>query len=206
MNKNITKLIADISEKCVQNKINFRLEYANQVDTGNIPCSGFFDEESLVVATKKKNTQDWLDILVHESCHLDQFVEKSPFWFPDELGLHIVENWIKNKKIKLEKAKKAFLNSITLELDCEKRTVKKLKKYKIKFDVDLYTQKANAYLFGYGVSFKKKIWPSKPYEKFSLYSKMPKKFLKAEEYFNIPDNFLYLYKYSYEKNSKTKRS
>jgi hypothetical protein len=201
MNKNINKLIADISHKCIENKINFRLEYTNQVTVNDIPCSGFFDEESLVVATKKKTLQDWLDVLIHESCHLDQFVEKSPVWCPDDIGLYIVENWIQNKKITFKKATEAFHNTILLELDCEKRTVKKIKKYKLDFDLDLYIQKANVYLYGYGVSFKKKVWPNKPYEKSFIINKMPKKFLKTEEYFNIPDHILSLYKYSYEKNS-----
>ncbi len=201
MNNNISKLLADISTKCIKNKINFRLEYADQVDSGDIPCSGYFDEESLVVATKKKHTQDWLDILVHESCHLDQFLEKSPFWYPDELALHIVEDWINNKKINKVKAKNAFKRTIGLELDCEKRTVKKMKKYKIKFDPDLYIQKANSYLYGYAVSFKKKVWPSKPYENPQVYMKMPKVFLKPDEYFDVPDHILHLYKYSYEKNT-----
>jgi len=201
MNTGITKLIADVSKKCIENKINLRLEYAEQVDTNNIPCSGYFDEESLVVATKKKDVQDWLDILIHESCHLDQFVEKSKVWTPDELGLFVVEAWIRNKKINSKKAIEAFHNTILLELDCEKRTVKKIKKYKLSFNIDLYIQKANAYLYGYGVSYKKKVWPNRPYEKLFIVNKMPKKFLKTEEYFNIPDDLLSLYKYSYEKNS-----
>ena len=201
MNTGITKLIADVSKKCIENKINFRLEYAEQVDTNNIFCSGYFDEKSLVVATKKKNMQDWLDILIHESCHLDQFVEKSKVWCPDELGLYVVENWIQNKKINSKKAIEAFHNTILLELDCEKRTVKKIKKYKLNFNVDLYIQKANAYLYGYGVSFKKKVWPNRPYERSSIINKMPKNFLKTEEYFNISDRILNFYKYSYEKNT-----
>lgn len=201
MNTNITKLIADISKKCIENKINFRLEYAEQIDTNNIPCSGYFDESSLVVATKKKNIQDWLDILIHESCHLDQFVEKSPVWVPDELGLYVVEDWIKNKKINSKKVETAFINTINLELDCEKRTVRKIKKYKLKINTKEYIQKANSYLFGYGVSFHKKTWPSTPYEKPYIYKKMPKKFLKAEDYFNIPSEILKLYKYSYEKST-----
>ena len=201
MNTKITKLIADVSRKCIDNKINFRLEYAEQVDTNNIPCSGYFDEKSLVVATKKKNLQDWLDILIHESCHLDQFVEKSKVWCPDEIGLFVVERWIQNKKINLKKTVEAFHNTILLELDCEKRTVKKIKKYKLKFNTDLYIQKANAYLYGYGVSFKKRIWPNRPYERLSVINEMPKRFLKTEEYFNIPDHILSLYKYSYEKNT-----
>jgi hypothetical protein len=203
MNNKISKLIADISTKCIKNKINFRLEYAEQVDTNNIPCSGYFDEKSLVVATKKKTIQDWLDILIHESCHLDQFIEKSSVWVPDDLGLYVVEDWIseKRKKFNLSKVTEAFQNTILLELDCEKRTVKKIKKYKLNFNIDLYTQKANAYLYGYGVSFKKKVWPNRPYEKNFIINKMPKKFFKKEEYFNIPDHILSLYKYSYEKNT-----
>lgn len=204
MNIGITKLLADISKKCIENKINFRLEYAEQVDTNNIPCSGYFDEKSLVVATKKKKLQDWLDILIHESCHLDQFVEKSSYWVPDDLGLYVVEDWIKNKKINLKKAKNAFINTINLELDCEKRTVKKIKKYKLNFNIDEYIQKANSYLFGYGISFHKKVWPNTPYEKPHIYKKMPKKFLKAEEYFNISSEMLKLYKYSYEKSTQAK--
>lgn len=193
MKTEITKLISDVSRKCIDNKINFRLEYTEQVYANDIPCSGFFDEKSLVVATKKKNLQDWLDILIHESCHLDQFIEKSKVWCSDELSLFVVEKWIQNKKINLKKAVEAFHNTILLELDCEKRTIKKIKKYKIKFNTDLYTQKANAYLYGYGVSFKKKIWPSRPYERPSVINKMPKRFLKTEEYFNIPDHILSLY-------------
>ena len=115
--------------------------------------------------------------------------------------MFVVESWIQNKKINSKKAIEAFHNTILLELDCEKRTVKKIKKYKLNFDIDIYVQKANAYLYGYGVSFKKKIWPSRPYERPSVINKMPKSFLKTEEYFNIPDHILNLYKYSYEKNT-----
>lgn len=194
MNKNINKLISDISTKCIKNKINFRLEYADQVDVENIPCSGYFDETSLVVATKKKNTEDWLDILIHESSHLDQFVEKSPLWVKDENALYIVEGWIRGKKFSKKRLIEGFLNSLNLEIDCEKRTVKKIKKYKLPIDTDLYIQKANAYLYGYGISYKKKVWPKTPYENPKIYLKMPKKFLKAEDYLFIPDLYYNLYK------------
>ncbi len=83
----------------------------------------------------------------------------------------------------------------------KKEPYKKIKKYKLNFNVDLYIQKANAYLYGYGVSFKKKVWPNRPYERSSIINKMTKNFLKTEEYFNISDRILNFYKYSYEKNT-----
>ena len=70
MNKNVQKLISDIMTSCIKNEINFRLEYVDQVDQENIPCSGYFDEETLAVATKKERMQDWLYVLVHESCRI----------------------------------------------------------------------------------------------------------------------------------------
>ena len=194
MNNNIAKLIADVSKKCIENKINFRLEYAEQVDTNNIPCSGYFDEESLVVAVKKKKTEDWLDILVHESCHLDQCIEKSKYWYPDDVGLFVVEGYLKGKKYSQKKIYNAFINTISMEMDCEKRTIQKIKKYKLNINIDLYIQKANSYLFGYGAVFKDKFWPKAPYENPKIYLKMPKKFLTAEEYFDVPDKYLKLYK------------
>ena len=194
--KNIKKLIADVSSNCIENKINFRLEYAPQVDVKNIPCSGYFDEESLVVGVGKKNTSDWLDVLVHESCHLDQFLEKSKYWYKDEVALHIVEGYTKGKTYPISKLNKAFINTISMEIDCEKRTVRKMKKYKIPFSVDLYIQKANSYLFGYGITHKTKKWPKAPYESPSIYKKMPKTFLNAEDYLNIDDKLIKLYEKS----------
>ena len=68
MKKNIQKLIGEVAYKCIQNKIFFHLDYVNKVDQENLPCSGYFDEKNLVVATNKKNVREWLDVLVHESC------------------------------------------------------------------------------------------------------------------------------------------
>lgn len=199
MNKNIKKLLADISVKCVKNGISFKLEYAPQVDVKNIPCSGYFDEESLVVAVKKRKTNDWLDILVHESCHLDQCLEKSKYWYKDEVTLDIVEGYLKGKNYSKTRLKTAFINTINLEMDCEKRTIRKMKKYNIKFNTSLYIQKANSYLFGYGIVYKTKVWPKTPYESPLIYKKMPKTFLNAENYLNIDDRIMKLY----EKNNKT---
>jgi hypothetical protein len=185
MNKNIQKLIADVSMQCVENKINFRLEYKSQVDEENMPCSGYFDENSLVVATKKKKMEDWLDVLVHESCHLDQFLAGSKVWTPDSDALNIVEDWIHGKNIKNKKLIKGFRNAIALELDCEKRSIKKIKKYKLPIDSKKYIQKANAYLFSYLYAYVKKAWYPKPYENPKIYLNMPKEFLSLDEYFTL---------------------
>jgi hypothetical protein len=193
MNKNIQRLISDIMTQCVTNGINFRLEYTDQVDQENIPCSGYFDEETLAVATKKAKMQDWLDILVHESCHLDQFLAGPKVWIPDEDALFIVEDWIHGKNLTKKKLEKGFKNAIALELDCEKRTVVKMQKYKIRFNKKQYIQKANSYLFSYTYAFINKTWYPKPYENPKIYNHMPTKFLTVDEYFDINSRYFQYY-------------
>jgi hypothetical protein len=189
MNKNIQKLISDIMTQCVTNGINFRLEHTDQVDQENIPCSGYFDEQTLAVATKKEKMLDWLDILVHESCHLDQFIAGPKVWMPDEETLFIVEGWIHGKSIPKKKLEMGFKNTIALELDCEKRTIAKMQKYKIRFDKNQYIQKANSYLFSYTYAYINKAWYPKPYEKPKIYNNMPTKFLTVNEYFDINSKY-----------------
>jgi hypothetical protein len=194
MQKNVQALIGDISSKCIKNGINFRLEYKSQVDEDNLPCSGYFDENSLVVGVKKSKDIDWIDVLVHESCHLDQFLEKTPLWVSDALSLNIVESWIEGKAINNQKALTGFKNTVALELDCEKRTVKKLQKYKIKFNKSLYIQKANAYLFSYAYALINKKWYAQPYENVQIVRHMPTFFLTLDKYLDVNSKYLQYFK------------
>ena len=190
MNKNIKQLIGDVAFKCVQNKIFFHLDYVNKVDQENLPCSGYFDEKSLVVATNKKNVREWLDVLVHESCHLDQFLEKSKLWVSDGNSLLIVEAWINKKNISERRKNKGFKNTIALELDCEKRTVAKIKKYNLNINKEEYIQKANSYLFSYLYSMIHRKWYPTPYENPRIWKRMPKNFLTINQYLDRNSKYL----------------
>lgn len=183
MQTGITALLGDIAYKCVTNKMGLNLEFKKVVDEQEFPCSGFFDEKSLVVATNKKNKLDWIGTVIHESCHLDQFIEKSAVYMKDDLGLYVVEDWIKGKQNDKKKALNAFMDTIHMELDCEIRSVKKFKKYKIKFNEKEYIKQANAYLYSYVYAFLNKKWFPTPYEKKSIVKHMPFKFLKPIDYF-----------------------
>lgn len=191
MANKVSKFLAHLTEKCIDNNISLKFISQNSVDMDSFECSGYFDEKEIAVATKKK---DWVDVLVHESCHLDQFLEKSPFWFDDEIGMHVVEKWIQKKHNNAKKAHQCFLNVIKMELDCEKRTIKKLKKYDLKVNKNNYIQQANSYLFSYVYSFKNKKWYPKPYEKNKIVKKMPIVFLAPEKYFSYYKKYEELYK------------
>lgn len=193
MSHGIKRLIGDIANKCLANGFSFHLVAKKSVQAGKgIECSGYFDEKELIVASAKK---DWLDVLVHESCHLDQFVENSKYWGEGEDGIILMDKWLlKKAEYNKKRLEKAIQSTVLLELDCEKRTVKKMMKYGIKFNKTKYIQKANAYLLSYWASYRDRKWYPFPYEKESIVGKMPKVFMKEEEYLTSEHKWLRLYK------------
>jgi hypothetical protein len=191
MSKGAKKFISDLAAKCVSHNISLKLISDNQVDAESIACSGYFDEEDIVVATKKK---DWLDVLVHESCHLDQFVERSKFWTSGDEGIRTIEKFLSRSKfINMTKLKNSIIDTIMLELDCEKRTVKKIKKYNLDVNIDKYIKQANSYLFSYWTIYSDRKWYPFPYNNPKIYNKFPSKFLPIGEYKKENNNFLHLF-------------
>jgi hypothetical protein len=191
MNRSVKKLVADVAAKCLENGFSLKLIAKKSIDSGGIECSGYFDETDLIVATKKK---DWVDVLAHESCHLDQYIEGHKSWGDGESGIISVDEWLLNKKRSNRNIEKSIKSIILLELDCEKKTVKKMLKYKIALNKDLYIQKANAYLFSYWATFRDRKWFKFPYDNPKIYKKMPKVFLNEKEYLKKDNQWLKLYK------------
>ena len=189
---NTDKLIANISKKCHRNNISFHLIAKDFVMADkNIKCSGYFDENDLVVASKKKG---WLDILVHESCHMDQFLGKYPLWNASDKSLLEFDAWLGGKRVSFNKLVAHVQNIIEMELDCEKRSVKKIRRYKLSVDVPYYKQQVNAYLLSYWATLRDRQWYPFPYNKPHIVEKMSKKFMTLEEYFNPDISLLELFK------------
>lgn len=184
---NASKLIGEIVSNCIINNINCKFVSQPYIMTEGIKCSGFFDEEEIVIATKKS---DWFDVLVHESCHLDQYIAKLPVYKTADRSLTIIEDWLTKKEFNKTKLLNAFKNIILLELDCERRTIEKIKRFRIPFNTKNYIQQANAYLFGYWITYKDRRWCNFPYNNEDIVSKMPTKFLTEKEYLNSDSKYL----------------
>ena len=79
---NIDKFLLDVKQTCKDHGIKFKLVNASKVPiTKNLKSIGYFDGESLVVSRKHNF---WLPVLIHESCHMDQWIEKCKLWNNDE--------------------------------------------------------------------------------------------------------------------------
>jgi hypothetical protein len=184
---NVQKFISKVVSDCQQHGIGFRLSGEDHVMADNIKCSGYFDETDLVVAGGKK---DWIDVLVHESCHLDQFLEKFPLWTDADVGISTIDKWIGGTNYSDKKLIKSFQDTILLEHDCEKRSIKKFKKFKLKVDTDQYIKQVNAYILSYWATYRDRKWFPFPYNNPKIVRRMPNYFLKEEEYLKPENDFL----------------
>lgn len=161
-----------------------------------------FPKKELAVAIGK-SLELWLPVLVHESSHLDQLLEKSNYWYDSYVPGTIFETvdiimlWVEGK---IELSDTQLNNYIkfsrNVELDCERRTVEKIKKFNLPIDITDYIQKANSYIFFYTAMKKTKAWyiPGKePYRIKEVWSLCPTEFLADGEYENIPENLMQEY-------------
>jgi len=199
MNQGTKKLLADVAAKCVENKIELRITNTHAVAVDDeIITSGYFDDTSLVVAGGKK---DWVDVLAHESCHMDQFIEKDPLYMHSDNSLNAIDAWLAGKEFSNTDLIRKISHVIKMELDCEKRTVRKLKKYKVYPDMRNYIKQVNAYLFGYWATFRDRIWCPFPYNNKKIVNKMPDKFLSEKAYCNPLNQYLEYFPHEVRKKS-----
>ena len=196
MNKieiDLKKLPIDVREW-----VNFEIASSNANDIGvhllkkrhvimdKIRVSGFFcsDTDKLVVSGL---APDWVQIMVHESCHRDQYTEKIPLWnklvdFDNEKHdpLNLFWDWLNHEiELKPRKLREVMLHVMNLELDCEKRAAKKIDAFYLPINVKEYIQKANAYVYLYHVIAYTRKWYPKGKAPFNLpevWTKMPTHF------------------------------
>jgi len=189
-NPNVKSFIKDLLKICETHDINLDLKYTEKVDSGDgMKCNGYFHDDNgeLVVATKNPLNL-WLRVLVHESCHLDQYIENNEWFKFHNKNIQKFNEWLINPENELEDVKKILTSIIEFELDCERRSLKKIKKYDLPIDIKQYVKESNEYLFSYVISLKTKKWDdgSKPMDK-KVRESMPDHLLDIKDYIN-PNN------------------
>lgn len=180
----INKFISDLEQKCSEHNISLLTPNTPgvQYPYGNTLTNGYFDSDNRVLACATgKELNQWLPILIHEASHMDQYLENDPV-FTDLLGLDETFKWNEGSEdVDFNKINNEIASGIAVEVDCEKRTVEKIKQYGLEFVVGIeeYIQKSNAYVLFYLWMKKNRTWYKigfEPYNVKSVYSKMPKTF------------------------------
>jgi len=161
--------VNDLKILCEQSNVELILSKTDSIMyLDSIECCGYFDnvdkktKSPILVCSIGKNLknikniqENFLSTLVHESCHMDQWLENDKIW-ENNLSCDIVDSWLSGNEI--ENIKFHIERTRELELDCEKRTVEKIKKYNLRIDVNSYIQKANAYVQFYNYILNTRKW------------------------------------------------
>ncbi len=171
--------LSDLRKQCKQHGIALKFVRAKQVEVEKgIRCTAWFDHLQKEIVIARKSTL-WLSNLVHESCHLDQFLEQSEIWKKEEkFGTQIFDRWLLGKKV--YSIRKSINNLILLELDCEKRAIAKIVKYDLPINTVTYVQRANEILLYYRYLYETQgEWSN---DSFDGYQKFPKRFLSDSYY------------------------
>jgi len=160
--------VKHVKQQCKRYGCKFSLTYKSNVicDDDDESCFGYFRDEplELVVATRCLYTE-FLSTLVHEYSHFEQWTEGSKFFSGGRVNFDyswtIVQRWMDGEKFTNQTVKKAMDVVRACELDCERRSVENIKKYKIPVNVKNYCKRASSYIYFYNFVKKYKIWDTK---------------------------------------------
>lgn len=196
----MNRFINETKKKAAENGIkiviqNSDLVYAPGESEGS---AGYFDSERKVLAVAKKGkTADWMGIFVHESCHMDQWIENNFMWEKLSLGYDLFFRWLDGEEVSEEILSECVQDIIRLEKDCEQRSIKKIKQYELDIDLVVYRKKANSYLYGYLFFLEIREWIPKVYLNSNIWKSAPSRFPK--QYTKIPRKLYRALKQAYER-------
>jgi hypothetical protein len=181
----VNDFIEDLKIYTKEHDVNLNLspEKGVQFSEDGVICNGYFDGDDTrtLACALGKDVSQWLIILLHESCHMDQWVEKVPEW-TENAGMDNIEKWLNgDDSVNMNNIDNEIKTSMIVEIDCEKRTVEKIKKYGLDsvINIDKYIQKSNAYILFYLWLRKNRKWYTvgkEPYNIPEVVSVMPKTF------------------------------
>lgn len=128
-------------------------------------CSGYFTQTPIpkIVVAVDIPVANWLPILVHEFCHLLQYLDNDPTW--TNLDIHDTDSctefqdWLEgNDDIHEELVTYHMRRIVEMEFNCEKRAVEKIKEFNLPIDIDDYIQKSNTYVWFYSGVRQERKW------------------------------------------------
>lgn len=188
-------------------KYNGKIVFKNPI-LNRAEIDGEFSEFSMTIMCSIDSSSNyWIGVLAHEYSHFLQCVNESKYWinFQNKVSeidnLNYIFNNKKNIKISKRERKKIIHHIINVELDCDKRAIKLINKWKLNVNKNEYRTKANIILYKYLYWAEYGIWPriiSKKTNKQTDWYELKLNKLRDESKYksvdDIPRKLFYLFK------------
>jgi hypothetical protein len=173
--ENVRSLIADVTETARQNQIQIVYGKGKRIRAGTKSfVAGYFDDSNrILTAATNHSLYDWLEVFVHESCHMDQWITQCKYWTAElDHCYNTFDRFISGKTE--PDIEYAIDQIVMLEADCERRSLRKIAQYELPVDPARYSQKANAYLLSHKAMWHYQSWyRTGPFRNKSLVRSMP---------------------------------
>lgn len=165
--KAVAKFLGHIEEQCEEN--NVALIYHPSDFIGPERCRGYFAEpegggEGELKVAVKNDISDWFPVLVHEYCHLLQWIDKEPTYKACTIGKEgdagtFMDYWLE-KQVDLDDDKRSeyFKKVREMELNNERRAVDIIKIWNLPINLNRYIRQASAYIYFYIAAEKFQCW------------------------------------------------
>lgn len=182
--------ISNVKRRCKKHGVELVLSPSRTVvltDTFSSDCSGYFDgNDKVLVVACGKPFDEWIEILIHEYSHMEQWLTDSR-WMEWEDCCLALWDWLdKNKMLNSSQLNKVIDGMIELERDCEIRALNNIEKWGLPINKSRYKRKANLYLYSYRMMPELKKFPTGIYDNKHIVAMCPSRMLK--NYKKVPDN------------------
>jgi hypothetical protein len=203
-----SQIIEDIKKVANQHNVKLILpETESVLYVTGVEVSGYFIDngEPTLACGVGGDIKVWGPVLAHESSHMDQWIENCKEWrdnyWKGRECVDWLDEWCQGKvELTDEEVDDIIDRAIGVELDCEKRTIEKEKKYNLPVNISDEIQKSISYILFYRFIKESKKWNTggkAPYLIKEVWSLMPKSFDECD-FKVVPDNIKEAYyKYCY---------
>lgn len=155
-NLKIKQYIVDEIDICYQQRVRLKINKNKPLTINGTEVNGYFQDEPFAQLAIKlsENIEDWLAVFIHETSHRDQWIEQDPTWtvvIKDYFDANdILDMWVHGAvELNSQQINEVTQQIVLNELDCERRSLQKIKTYNLPIDKETYAQKANAYVYYY---------------------------------------------------------
>jgi hypothetical protein len=150
-----------LRKECKTHGVELSLRKTGYVKLSGFKCGGYFDCDStpkpkLVCAMNKSSS---ISTLVHEYCHMTQWLDKIPLWGMAGISNYIMGEWLNGVEYSDIANHIAIVRN--LELDNEIRASEMIEDYDLGVTKSEYIKTANAYIVYYNYLLISRKW-SKP--------------------------------------------
>lgn len=188
--RDVQEYFYKLDKKCQKHGITLVLRGGKALNL-NGRCGGYFDSANkvLAVAIGVKNIGKILALAEHEATHcFSQFLNPRSIWHKKGIMTKHARFSYYLSGQKIYKPKDCMLATANLELDCERKTLRALKKWQKYVNLESTTKRANSYILSHWHMLETKKWPTNtPYDR-KILKHCPSSLIKNVQ--DVPENLM----------------